>query len=197
MNQELLDEQAGFGRGRGTRNQIANIHWIIEKAREFQRNIYFCITDYTLTMWITTNCGEFLKRWEYQTTLPVSWETSLQVKKQELEPDIEQLTHSKLGKEYNKAVYCHPAYLICMQRTSWEMLGWMNHKLESRFPGEISIISDMKMIPSNGRKWRGTKEPLNEGERGEWKSWIKTQHPINLRSWYLVPSLYSKSMGKK
>ena len=173
MNRELLDEHAGFGRGWGTRDQIANIHWIIEKAREFQRNIYFCFTDYTLTVWITTNCGEFFKRWEYQTTLPVSWETSMQVKKQELEPDIEQLTHSKLGKEYNKAVYCHPAYLICMQRTSWEMPGWMNHKLESRFPGEISIISDMKMIPSNGRKWRGTKEPLDEGERGEWKDGLK------------------------
>ena len=76
----------------------------------------------------------------------------MQVKKQELEADIEQLTCSKLGKEYNKAVYCHSAYLTCMQRTSWEMPGWMNHKLESRFPGEISIISDMKMIPSNGRK---------------------------------------------
>ena len=76
----------------------------------------------------------------------------MQVKKQELEADIEQLTCSKLGKEYNKAVYCHSAYLTCMHRTSWEMPGWMNHKLESRFPGEISIISDMKMIPSNGRK---------------------------------------------
>ena len=71
----------------------------------------------------------------------------MQVKKQELEADIEQLTCSKLGKEYNKAVYCHSAYLTCMQRTSWEMPGWMNHKLESRLPGEISTTSDMQMIP--------------------------------------------------
>ena len=65
-------------------------------------------------------------------------------KKQHLEPDMEQRTGSKLGKEYNKAVYCHPAYLIC---TSCEMLGWVIHKLESRVPGEISTISHMHMIP--------------------------------------------------
>ena len=63
----------------------------------------------------------------------------MQVKKQELEPDMEQWTGSKLGKEYVKAVYCHPAYLTYMQSTSWEMLGWKKHKLESRFLGEISL----------------------------------------------------------
>ena len=67
----------------------------------------------------------------------------MQVKKQELELDIEQLTSSKLGKEYNKAVYCHPVYLTYMQSTSYKMLGWMNHKLESRLLGEISTISDI------------------------------------------------------
>jgi len=74
MNQELPDVQAGFGEGRGTRDHIANIHWIIEKAREFQKNINFYVIDYTkaLTVWITTNCGTFFKRWEYQTTLPAS-----------------------------------------------------------------------------------------------------------------------------
>ena len=90
----------------------------------------------------------------------------MQVKKQQLEPDMEQWTGSKLGKEYIKAVYCHPAYLTYMQSTSCEMLGWMKHKLESRLPGEISIISDMKMTPPLGRKQR-TKEPLDESERGE------------------------------
>ena len=74
-------------------------------------------------------------RWEYQTTLPVSWEICMQVKKQQLELDMEQQTGSKLRKEYVKAVYCHPAYLTYMQSTSWEMLGWMKHKLESRLPG--------------------------------------------------------------
>ena len=85
-------------------------------------------------------------RWEYQTTLPAFWETCMEVKKQQLELDnLEQQTDSKLGKEYVKAVYCHPAYLTYMQSTSWEMLGWKKHKLESRLPGEISITSDMQM----------------------------------------------------
>ena len=100
-----------------------------------------------LTVWITANSGKFLKRWEYQTTWPASWEICMQVKKQQLEPDIEQWTGSKLGKEYAKAVYCHLAYLTYMQSTSWEMLGWMKHRLESRSPGEISITSDMQGTP--------------------------------------------------
>ena len=72
----------------------------------------------------------------------------MQVKKQQLKPDMEQWTGSKSGKEYIKAVYCHPAYLTYMQSTSCEMLGWMKHKLESRLPGEISINSDMQMAES-------------------------------------------------
>ena len=108
-------------------------------------------------------------RWEYQTTLPASWETCMQVKKQQLEPDMEQQTGSKLGKKYVKAVYCHPAYLTYMQSTSWEMPGWMKHKLESKLLGEISITSDTQMTPPYGKKQR-TKEPLDESERGEWKS---------------------------
>ena len=71
----------------------------------------------------------------------------MQVKKQQLEPDMEQWTASRLGKEYVKAVYCHPAYLTYMQSTSSKMPGWMKHKLESRLLGEISITSDMQMIP--------------------------------------------------
>ena len=83
--------------------------------------------------------GKFLKRWEYQTTLPASWEICMQVKKRKLEQDIEQWTGSKLGKEYVKAVYCHPAYLTYMQSTSCKMPGWMKHKLESRILGKIPI----------------------------------------------------------
>ena len=112
MNWELPDVQAGFRKGKGTRDQIANICWIIEKAREFQKNI--CFIDYAKAfVWITTNYGKFLKRWEYQITLPVSWEICMQLKKKQLEPDME-LTGSKLGKEYVKAVYCQPAYLTYM-----------------------------------------------------------------------------------
>ena len=83
-----------------------------------------------LTVWITTNAGKFLKRWEYQTTLPASWEIYMQVSKQQIELDMEQQTDSKSGKEYIKAVYYHPAYLISVQSTSYKTPGWMNHKME-------------------------------------------------------------------
>ena len=87
-----------------------------------------------LTVWITTT-EKFLKRWEYQTTLPAPWETCIQVEKQQLELDMEQQTGAKLGKEYNKAVYCHPTYLTFMQSTLCEIPGWKTHKLEQKFLG--------------------------------------------------------------
>ena len=105
-----------------------------------------------LTVWITINCGQFWKRWEYQTTWPASWETCMQVRKQLLELDMEQQTGSKSGKEYVKAVHYHPPYLTYIQSTSCEMLGWMKHKLQSRLPGEISITSDMQMTPLSWQK---------------------------------------------
>ena len=108
-----------------------------------------------LTVWITTNYGKFLKRCEYQTTWPASWETYMQVKKQQLEMDMEQQTGSKSGKEYIKAAYYHPTYLTDMQSTSWETLGWKKHKLESRLLGEILITSDMQKTPP---LWQKVKE---------------------------------------
>ena len=90
VNHELPDVQAGFRKGRGTRDQIANIWWIIEKARKFQKNISALLTmPKPLTVWITINCGKFWKRWECQTTWPASWETYMQVRKQQLELDME------------------------------------------------------------------------------------------------------------
>ena len=130
-------------------------------------------------VWITINWGKLWKRWEYQTTWPASWETCMQVRKQQLELDMEQETGSKQEKEYIKAVYCHPACLTYMQSTSWGMLGWMKHKLESKLLGEISITHICRWHHPYGRKWRGTKKPLDEIERGEWKSWLKAQHSEN------------------
>ena len=202
MNWELPGVQVGFRKHRGTRVQIANIRWIIEKAREFPKHLLLihwlhqslCVDhnklsslvaqsvkslpamweiwvlslgqvkplrrkwlpalvllprefhwqralmgysswdhkDSDTTEWLTlsTYCGKFLKRWVYQTTLPTSWEIRVQIKKQQLELDIEQWTGSKLGKEYIKAIYCHSAYLTSMQSTSWETLDWKKHKLE-------------------------------------------------------------------
>ena len=138
VNRELPNVEAGFRKGRGTGDQIANIPWIILKDREFQKNIYFALPPMPkiLTVWITINCGKFFKRWEYQTTWPASWEICMQIRKQQSELDMKQQTGSKSGKEYVKAVYCHPAYLTYMQSTSWEMLDWKKHKLESRLPAE-------------------------------------------------------------
>ena len=89
----------------------------------------------------------------------------MQIKKQQLELDMEQPTGSKLGKEYINPAYCHPAYLTYMQSTSWEMLGWIKHKLESRLLGEIT--SDMQMTPPLWQRARRSKEPLDESERGK------------------------------
>ena len=149
MNCEFPDVQAGFRKGRGTKDQIANICWIIEKAREFQKNIYFCFTDYAKAF----DCVDQNKLWKILKEMgipdhwPASWETCMQVRKEQLELDMEQQTGSKLGKEYVKAVYCHPAYITHIQSTSWETLGWMKHKLEPRLQGEISITSDKQMTP--------------------------------------------------
>ena len=107
-------------------------------------------TPKPLTMWmITTNCGKFLKRWKYQTTSPASWAICMQVKKQQLELDMEQQTGSKLGKEFVKDVYCHPAYLTYIQSTSCEMPDWMEHKLESRLPGVKVLVTQLCLTLDN------------------------------------------------
>ena len=107
---------------------------IIKKAREFQENIYFCFINYAKAFDRVDhkkNCGRIL---EMGLPRPASWEICMQVKKQQLELDIEQQTGSRLEKEYVKAVHCHPAYLTYTQSTSWEMLSWIKHKLESKLP---------------------------------------------------------------
>ena len=105
----------------------------------------------------------------------------MQIKKKELDWDMEQQTGSKLGKEYIKAVYYHPAYLTYMQSTSWEMLGWMKHKLESRLLGEISITSDMQMIPPflMAESEEELKSLLTKVKEKSGKSWLKAQHSEN------------------
>ena len=117
MNRELPDVQAGFRKGRGTRDQIANIHWIIEKAREFQENI--CFIDYAKAF----DCVDHNKLWKILKEMGIPDHLtyllrSMQVKKQQLELDMKKWTGSKLRKENVKAVYCHPAYLTYMQSTS-------------------------------------------------------------------------------
>ena len=126
MNQELPDVQAGSRKDRGTRDQIANICWITEKAREFQKNIYFCFIDYLKSF----DCVDHNKLWKILQEMGIpDHRTCLlrnlyvaDFRKQQLELDMEQQPGSKSGKEYIKAVYCHPAYLTYIQSTSWEML---------------------------------------------------------------------------
>ena len=97
-----------------------------ESSRKTSTSVLLTVPK-SLTLWITTNYGKFFKRLEYQTTLPASWEICRQVKREQLEPDMEQQTGSKLGKEYVKAVFCHAAYLIYVQSISCKMPGRMKH----------------------------------------------------------------------
>ena len=120
VNRELPDVQTRFRKGRGTRDQIANIHWLIEKAREFQKNIYFYFIDYAKAF----DCEDHNKLWKFLKEMGISDHLTCllrhlyAVKKQQLESDMERQTGSRLGKEYVKAVYCHLAYLTYMQSTS-------------------------------------------------------------------------------
>ena len=127
-----------------------------------------------LTVWITTNCGKFFKRWEYQTTWPASWEVYMQVRKQQLELEHGTWNNGLVpNKKRSPSVYCHPAYFACMPSTSWEMPGWMKHKLESRLWGKISIISDMKITPPLWQKWRGIKKPFLKVKEESEKAGLK------------------------
>ena len=131
-----------------------------------------CIFSFLYALFLLfLSVSSFLDSWGYflppeksVCLLPASWEICMQVKKQQLELDMEKHTGSKLGKEYVKSVYCHPAYLTYLQSTSWEMLGWMKHKLESRLPGEISITSDVQMTPPLWQK-------VKNNQTASWWKW--------------------------
>ena len=147
MKHELPDALAGFRKGRGTREQITNIYWHIKKAREFQKNIYFFFIDYTKAC----DCVDHNKLWKILKDMRLPDNLTCLLRNlyagQEARVRTWNNIDSKSGKEYVKAVYCHPAYLTYMQSTSWEMLDCVKHKLESRLPREISITSDMQMTP--------------------------------------------------
>ena len=128
MNHELSDVQAGFRKGRGDRDQIANIIWNIEKAREFQKNIYFCFIDYAKAF----DCVDHNKLWEILKEMGMPDHLMFLVRNLYAGQEATVSTRHgtgigwfKSGKEYIKAVYFHPAYLIYMQSTSCEMPGWM------------------------------------------------------------------------
>ena len=137
VNWELSDVQAGFRKGRGTRDQFSNNCWIIENAWEFHKNIDFFFKDYTKAfdlyhkiLWKTLKEIGILNHFTCLLK-------NMYVAQETRESDMEQLTGSELKMECHKAVYCYPAYLTSMQSTSCKILDWMNHKLESRFLGKI------------------------------------------------------------
>ena len=154
MNHEPPDVQAGFRKGRGTRDQIANICWIIEKAREFQKNIYLCFIDYAKNfVWIITNCGKFFKRWEYQNTWRASWEICMQVRKKQLKLDMKQQSASKSGKQYFSDIQIYKGCILlpCLFNFYAEYI-MQNAGLDEAQAGikiseRISITSDKQMTP--------------------------------------------------
>ena len=174
VNRELPDVPSGFRKGRGTRDQIANIRWIIGKAREFQKTIYFCFMGYTKAF----DCVNHSQLWKILKELGIPGHLTCLLRNLYVGQEAAVRTgHGRtdwfqIGKGCIKAVYCHPAYLTYMQSTSGEPLGWKKHKLESRLPGEISIISDMQMTPSLWQRVKRNWKYLDESERGEWK-WLK------------------------
>ena len=150
MNHEIPDVQAGFRKGRGTRDQIASIGWIIEKAREFQKNIYFCFIDYAKVF----GCVDHNKLWKIlkEMGIPdhlISLLRSLYAGQEAtVRTDMKQKAGSKSGKEYVKAVCCyHPAYLTSMQNTSCENAGLDEAQAAIKIAEEISITSDIQMTP--------------------------------------------------
>ena len=138
VNRELPDVQAGFRKGR---DQIANIHWIINKAREFQKNIYFCFIDYAKAF----DCVDHNKLWKILKEMGLPDHLTCLLRNLYAGQEATVRTgHGttdwfQIEKEYVKAVYCHPAYLTYMESISWEMLGWKKHKLESRLPKPLTV----------------------------------------------------------
>ena len=148
VNCELPDVQAGFRKGRGTRDQIASIRWIMEKARELQKNIYFCFTDYAKAF----DCVDHNKLWKILKEMGIPDHLTCLLRnvyagqKATVRTGHGTTDWFQIGKGVRQGCILSPC-LTSMQSTSRETLDWKIHKLESRLPGEISITSDMQMIP--------------------------------------------------
>ena len=165
MNREFPDVQAGFRKVKGTRDQIANLCWIIEKRREFKKIIYFCLTDYAKTFdYVHYNkLSNILKNLGIPTTLPASKETCMQVKKQQLEEDMDRF---QIGKGVRKGFLLSP----CLFNLYAVYIMWNAGKDEAQAGIKIAEknINNFRYVDDTyGRKWRGTKESLDENERGE------------------------------
>ena len=150
MNRELPDVQAGFRKGRGIRDQIPNIHWIIKKAREFQKNIYFCFIDYAKAF----ACVDHNKLWKILKEMRIPDHLTCLLRNLHAGQEATVRTwHGttdwfQIGKGVRESCILSPClFNLMIQNTSWETLGWKKYKLQSRLPGERSITSDMQMTP--------------------------------------------------
>ena len=179
MNWELRDVQAGFRKGRGSNDQIANIHWIIKKAREFQKNTYFCFIDYTKVF----NCVDHSKLWKTLQEMGIPDHLSCLLRDlYESQQATVRTGHGttdwlQIRKGVRQGCISSPCLLTSMQSTSRETLGWKKQqagiKIAGRNINNLRYADDTTFM---AEKWRRTKEPLDESKRGEWKSWLKTQH---------------------
>ena len=167
VNREILVVQAEFRKGRGTRDQIANIHWIIKKAKEFQKNIHFCFLDYAKAF----NCVEHNKLWKSLQKMGILDHLTCLLRNlcagQEATVRTRHGTTDwfQIGEGLCQVcILCHPAYLTYMQSTLCKIPGWMKHKLELRLPREISITSDMQMTPPLWQK-------MKRNRRASWWKW--------------------------
>ena len=161
MKHELPDVQASFRKGRGTRDQIAHICWIIKRARKFQKNIYFFFTGYAKAF----DCMDHNKLWKIHKEVQVPHHLTCLLRNVYAGKEAAVRTGHRTIDWFQIGQGCilSPAYLTYMQSTSCEMVEWMKHKLESRLPEKISITSDMQMTPS---LWQKTKN-----KRASWWKW--------------------------
>ena len=171
MNWELPDVQAGFWRGRGTGDQMTDIRCIVEKAREFQKNIYFCFIDYAKAF----DCVDYNKLWKILNKMGIpdhltcSWKSCMQVRKQKLEPDVEQQTGSKLGKEYVKAVILS----LCLFNLYAEYIVWnagldemqAGIKTARRNINNLRYADDTTLMAEAKRNWRALMKVKEESEK--------------------------------
>ena len=181
VNCELPDVQAGFRKGRGTRDQIANIRWIIEKARPFQKNIYFCFNDYAKAF----DHVDYNKLWKILKEVRIPDHLTCLLRNLYAGQEATVRTgHGttdwfQIEKGVRQGCVLSPCLFNLYAEYIMRNACWRKYKLDSRLPGEISITSNMRMTPPLWqRRWR-TKEPLDESERGEWKCWLKPQHSEN------------------
>ena len=181
MNHEIPDIQAGFRKGRGSRDQIANIHWIIEKETEFQKNIYFCFIDYTNTY----DCVDHNELWKILQEMGIPDHLTCLLRNLYAGQEaIVRTGHGttdwfQIGKGVCQSCILSPCLFTLYAEYIRRNAGLDKAQAGIRLLAEISITSDMQMTPHLNRKQRRTKEPLDESERGEWKSWLKAQHSEN------------------